>query len=81
MEINIFENYADNTHVFGICYKLTDNLDRFGKCADEIHRSGMTKLEAIRWIKDYAEDGGNVEEFVIVASPKHVWETVEAGRK
>lgn len=81
MEIKIFENYSDSTHIFGVCHKELDGLDRFGRTGSSIHREGLNKGQAVQWIKDFVEDGGNPDTFVVVASPRPVWETVEAARK
>ena len=81
MEIKIFEGYSDDTHIFGVCHKELDGLDRFGRTANPIYREGLNKDQAVQWIKDFIEDGGDPETFVVVASPRPVWETVEAGRK
>lgn len=86
-EISIMDGYSDATHIFGICYIRLDGLDKFGRTVGtpddsgrySIHREGMTKQQAIDWITSAAGNNMNVDAFRIVATPRPVWEAVEAG--
>lgn len=81
MEINIFEAYDDSTHIFGVSRVKSSSdgrgLDKYGRSAGPIHREGLNKGQAIQWIKDFVEDGGNPDTFVVVATPRPIWEGAE----
>lgn len=89
MDITISEGYSDATHIFGICHIRQDGLNKYGRTEgipDEsgkfsIHREGLTAQQAIDFLKEWAEDGGNVDAFRIVATRRPLWETAESGRR
>lgn len=89
MDISISEGYSDATHIFGICHIRQDGLDRFGRTVGKelpeggrsLHRENMTKAEAIAYLQEWADDGGNVDGFRIVASRRPLWETCEGGAR
>lgn len=90
-DIQLFDRYSDDTHIFGICRTAGDNLDSYGQtfgAVDDgkvvgVYREGLLREEAIQWIRSYLENGGDPNAFVIVASrkpPKRLWERAEASR-
>lgn len=42
-----------------------------------VHRSGLMKYEAERWLAEFLEDGGKPDSFKIVKRPIGEWEIIE----
>jgi hypothetical protein len=43
---------------------------------DAVHRFGLTKEDAIQWLKEWVDDGGNPSTFFIIRRPVTKWEVL-----